>query len=136
MQILTKYINLSSATANLFDQYTPTGPYLAIMVASLVGVWTARFILYSLIYNPGLTFPGVLTYDIIYELNNLNLFTEEFLSTLTPGCLNPFNPEVLNQLRAELLIGDDILLEAHLDIIVGLRFIPIEELITHINLLY
>ena len=137
MERITKYKDMASSAADLFDQNTPTGPYLAIMVATLVSVWTVRFALQLIINNPEITTSCRLTDGMLYEFNSLNyLFTHEFLASLTSDCLNPITPEVLNQLREELLIGDELLLDAGLDIIVGLQSISMEVLTSQILLLY
>ncbi|WP_461117946.1 hypothetical protein, partial [Spirosoma jeollabukense] len=87
--------------------------------------------------NPDITTPCRLTEGMLYEFNSLHyLFTEEFLSSLTLDCLNPITSEVLEQLKAELLVGDAFLLDCGLDIIVGMNPISQGVLESQILLLY
>ena len=134
---ITKYEALASSTWDLFNENTPAGPMLAIMVSTLVTVWMVRFALEICTTNPEITTECRLDEGLLYEFNSLNyLFTDEFLSSLTLDCINPINQEVLNQLKEELIRGDELLLDAGLDIIVGIQSIPIEEITSQILLLY
>jgi hypothetical protein len=134
---ITKYEAIASSATDLFDQNIPTGEYLGIMVAALIGVWTVRYVIHLLINNPDITTPCRLTEGMLYEYNSLNyVFTDEFLASLTLDCLSPITPEVLDQLKAELIRGDELLLDAGLDIIVGIKSIPLEELTSQVLLLF
>jgi hypothetical protein len=138
METITKYEDIASAAADLFDQNTPTGPILPLMVATLIGVWITRRFLHAIVNDPTITVPYRLTPEILEEdFDRLDfLYTEDFLDSLTLESLNPITPEVLNQLHTELSCGDQILLDAGLDIIVGTESISIEELTFQVLLLY
>jgi hypothetical protein len=136
MENITNYRAMATVVSDFFDQNTPTGPNLAIMITLLTTVWTVRFFLSIIVNNPEITTPCNLTEGMIYEFRSLNLFTDEFLSSLYLDCLNPITPEVLRQLQSELFIGDSILLDSGLDIIVGMDSIPLDILASQILLLY
>lgn len=138
MEKITKYEAMATAAADIFDQNTPTGPYLPLMVATLISVWIMRKLIYSIVNDPTVAVPYRLTSEILeedfYKLDFI--YNKEFLDSLTLNCLNPFTPEVLNQINQELGYGDQILLEAGLDIVVGPESISIEELTFQVLLLY
>lgn len=136
MENITKYKAYATIAADFFDLNTPEGPGLIIMLGILTSVWTVRFFLSHIVNNPEITTPCNLTEGMIYEFKSLKIFTDEFLASLNLDCLNPITPEVLRQLQSELFIGDSILLDSGLDIIVGMDSIPLDILTSQILLLY
>lgn len=136
MENITNYKAMATVVSDFFDQNTPTGPNLAIMITLLTTVWTVRFFLSLIINNPEITTPCNLTEGMIYEFKSLNIFTDEFLASLSLDCINPITPEILRQLQSELFIGDSLLLDSGLDIVVGMNSIPLDILASQILLLY
>ena len=133
---ITNYEILATSTADLFNDNLPTGALGGIMLASLITLWSIRLALYSFLNNPQFTLPDYITAETIEYLKNLHLFSSDFLSGLTLNSINPFTPEVLAQMRAELCAGDAILLDGQLHLIVGELPMTVEQIIAQVNLLY
>jgi hypothetical protein len=118
MSNVTKYVGSTLALEDLVMNPTPD-PYLTILVTSVMFVWGMRLALYLFLYSPQITIPPILTSDFINQVNNLNIFTPEFLFGLRPGGINPFTPTLMAQLRAEFALGDQILYDTGIHSILG-----------------
>lgn len=138
MERVTNYEVMASAAADIFEQNAPTGPYqLYVMVATLISVWLIRHHLNCILVSPLVAVPFTLTPGTIDEINRYDhIYSREFLDSLTVGGSNPFTPEVLEYIRQEIVYGDEILVDAGLDIIAGPEPYDIQELIYQVVLLY
>lgn len=133
MQNITKYVEVTSTIEDLILNPT-AAPYLTLMAASLLFVWNMRKLISGLLFNSYLI-PEILTSDFLAQFEGVDLFTPEFLLNLRPGLINPFTPTVLAQLRAEFVLGDQNLLDAGMDIVVGPTCPTIEVLLAQLDLL-
>jgi hypothetical protein len=93
-----------------------------------------RNIISGLIFNSYLI-PEILNSDFLLQFEGIDLFSPEFLLNLRPGLRNPFTPTVLAHLRAEFALGDQNLLDAGMDIVVGPMCPTIEVLLAQLDLL-
>lgn len=109
-------------------------PYLTILASSIIFLWGVRVTLAVFLYNP-IAMPRILTPEFIDQLRGLDLFKEEFLAGLWPGRLNPLTPTLIDRLRWEFAIGDQVLYDTGIHTIFSYNCPSVEDLIQELTLI-